>query len=159
MKIEKLQTDRVNVRQLYHSLLTSWNNQDAIAFAGLFMHNGHLIGFDGSQINGQVEITNELRRIFAGHAAAPFVAIVREVRALSESVFLLRAVAGMIPPGGNDINPKLNTVHTLIAQKEYGQFYITLFQNTPAALHERPDLSEELTNELSEAAKKAETVV
>jgi hypothetical protein len=54
----------------------------------------------------------------------------------------------MVPPGQNDINPKTNTIQTMIAQKLDNQFLIALYQNTPASFHGRPEASEELTTEL-----------
>ena len=63
---------------------------------------------------------------------------------------MLRAVAGMIPPGQTEINPKVNAIQTLVTQEETGKFKIVIFQNTPAAFHGRPELSLQLTSELQE---------
>ncbi|TMA07866.1 MAG: SgcJ/EcaC family oxidoreductase, partial [Deltaproteobacteria bacterium] len=114
----------------------------------LFAEHGNLIGFDGSQINKRPEIGSVLSQIFADHPTAAYVAIVREVRFLSPSVAVLRAVAGMVPPGQSDINPAVNAVQTLVAVRSDGQWRIALFQNTPAQFHGRPELSEALTKEL-----------
>ena len=139
------------IRKLYQSLLNSWNRNDASAFAKLFTKEGSTVGFDGSQMNGQLQIEKELAQIFSNHEVASYVSIVREVRKLSDSVYLLRAVVGMIPPGQKEVNPKVNAIQTLVAQKEEAQFKISLFQNTPAAFHGRPELSLQLTQELQEA--------
>ncbi|MEO6455543.1 MAG: SgcJ/EcaC family oxidoreductase [Ginsengibacter sp.] len=136
---------------LYKALINSWNNGNALDYANLFTAYGNVIGFDGSQMNGKKQIEDELNKIFANHKVATYVYIVREIHSLSSSVYLLRAVAGMIPPGKTEINPKVNAIQTMIAQKEADQFRIAIFQNTPAALHERPDLSKQLTEELQEA--------
>ena len=138
------------IKELYFSLLDNWNNQNAKGFAQLFSTDGYTIGFDGSHMNGQKEIEVELKRIFANHKVSSYVSIVRDIRKLSDSVYLLRAVAGMFPPGNTQINPKVNAIQTLIAKNENDQFKISLFQNTPAAFHERPELSEALTRELQE---------
>jgi hypothetical protein len=76
---------------------------------------------------------------------------VREIRPLAPTIFVLRAVAGMIPPGKSEINPAVNAVQTLVAQKQLDVFRIAIFQNTPAAFHGRPELSQQLTQELQEA--------
>jgi uncharacterized protein (TIGR02246 family) len=136
------------IRILYQSLLESWNKINASAFAKLFTRNGTAIGFDGSQMDGQMQIEQELSKIFSTHKVATYIGIIREVRQLSSSVYLLRAVAGMIPPGQVEINPKVNAIQTLVAQKEIDEFRISIFQNTPAAFHGRPELSSQLTNEL-----------
>lgn len=139
------------IKKLYQSLLDSWNKNDASAFAKLFTEEGSTVGFDGSQMNGQMQIEKELAQIFSTHKVSSYVSIVREVRKLSDSVYLLRAVAGMVPPGQKEVNPKVNAIQTLIAQKEGVQFKISLFQNTPAAYHGRPELSLQLTQELQAA--------
>ena len=89
-----------------------------------------------------------MRQIFADHPTAAYVGKVREVRFLAPEVALLRAVAGMVPPGRSDLNPAVNTVQSLVAAKQDGRWRIALYQNTPAQFHGRPDLAEELTEEL-----------
>ena len=140
--------DEIKIRELYQTLLNSWNKNSASAFAKLFTADGNAIGFDGSQMSGQDQIENELGQIFASHKVSSYVSIIREVRQLSASVYLLRAVAGMVPPGRSEIKPDVNAVQVLIAQKENGEFKIASFQNTPAAFHGRPELSKQLTEEL-----------
>jgi uncharacterized protein (TIGR02246 family) len=139
------------IRKLYSNLLENWNKNDASAFAKLFTKDGSTVGFDGSQMNGPIQIEKELTLIFSEHKVSTYVSIVREVRKLSDSVYLLRGSAGMVPPGKNEINPKVNAIQTLIMQKEGDQFRIALFQNTPATFHGRPELSSQLTEELQGA--------
>ena len=144
------QDDENKVRLLYKKLLESWNNQNAIDFANLFAKDGNSIGFDGSQMNGRKQINDEISKIFANHKVSSYVGIIREVRPLCSTVFVLRAVAGMVPPGQSEINPAVNAIQTLIALKEKELFCIALFHNTPAAFHGRPELSEQLTEELQQ---------
>jgi uncharacterized protein (TIGR02246 family) len=138
------------IEKLHSELLTSWNKQDAKGIASLFLDNGNLIGFDGSQINGQNQIETELTQIFANHKTARYVWKVKEVRLLNSEVALLRAIVGMVPPGKKDINPATNAIQSLIAVKLNNNWKISLFQNTPAQFHGRPELVEEMTKELSE---------
>jgi uncharacterized protein (TIGR02246 family) len=141
------------VRLLYQTLLEAWNDKDAHEMAELFSENGNVIGFDGSQMDGRKQIESVLGQIFADHPTPVYVAAVREVRFLAPGVALLRAVAGMVPRGHSDINPALNAVQSLIATKEQDRWRIALFQNTPAALHGRAELSEQLTAELRQALR------
>jgi uncharacterized protein (TIGR02246 family) len=141
------------VRLLYQTLLEAWNDKDAHEMAELFSENGNVIGFDGSQMDGPKQIESVLGEIFADHPTPVYVAAVREVRFLAPGVALLRAVAGMVPRGHSDINPALNAVQSLIATKEQDRWRIALFQNTPAALHGRAELSEQLTAELRQALR------
>lgn len=141
-------TDETQISELYERLLDSWNLRNAGQFAALFANNGNVIGFDGSLMNGQAEIASTLRQIFADHMTAAYVAKIRELRFLAPEVAILRAVAGMLPPGQSDLNPAVNAIQTLVAVKLDGEWRIALFQNTPAQFHGRPDLSEALTEEL-----------
>ena len=141
-------SSEIEVYTFYQQLLDSWNRRNAEAFASSFAEDGHVIGFDGSQMAGQDEIASTLRQIFADHSTAPYVNIVREVRLLSPDVVLLRAVVGMVPLGHSDIEPALNAIQTLIATKQDDRWRVTLFQNTPAQFHGRPDLVQHLTEEL-----------
>jgi len=146
--------NETQVRSIYNSLLQSWNNHNAREFAALFIADGNTIGFDGSQMNGRQEIENQLEQIFHDHKVASYVGVVKEVRQLSPTIYLLRSVAGMIPPGQKKIKQDVNAIQTLILQKDNddSHFLITLFQNTPAAFHGRPELSAQLTEELQQAA-------
>jgi uncharacterized protein (TIGR02246 family) len=143
--------DEAQVRRIYKELLDRWNKRDASGMSELFAKDGNIIGFDGSQINGRQEAENVMGKIFSIHQTASFIGIIREIRFLSPEIAILRAVAGMVPQGQSDIDPSLNAVQTLVAAEQQGQWYIALFQNTPAAFHGRLDLSEQLTAELRKA--------
>jgi uncharacterized protein (TIGR02246 family) len=136
------------VRRLYEQILIAWNQQDAAAMATWFEEDGNLVGFDGSQANSRATIEDHLRPIFADHSPAVYVARLREIRMLGRDVGLLRAVVGMIPPGSDDINPALNTIHTLVAVEQAEGWRAALFQSTPAAWHGRQHDSVALTEEL-----------
>ena len=133
---------------LYQQLLETWNKHDAAAYAALFDEDSHVVGFDGSAMNGRAEIEASLRQIFADHVTAAYVGKVRGVRFLTPDVAILRAVVGMVPPGASDINPAVNAVQALVAARCEDQWRIALFQNTPAQFHGRPEVSEALTEEL-----------
>jgi uncharacterized protein (TIGR02246 family) len=138
----------MDVRALHAKLLGAWNRRDAETYAGLFTEIGTLVGFDGSSIEGRQAIAEHLEPIFADHQTATYVSKVRDVRFLSDEVALLRAVAGMIPPGQPDLNPALNAVQSMLAVLESGHWRVAHFQSTPAQFHARPEEAERLTVEL-----------
>ncbi|QEH34101.1 SnoaL-like domain protein [Aquisphaera giovannonii] len=143
----------VEVRALFASLLDAWNRRDARAFAAHFRPDGEAIGFDGTAMKGPDQIVASIEPIFAHHLTARYVPIVRSVQSLGDHVAILRAVAGMVPPGQTDIHPAVNAVQSLVATSEGGGWRIALFQNTPAAYHGRPDLVAGLTEELRRALR------
>ncbi len=116
--------------------------------ARLFTEDGSLIGFDRSQINGQSEIQSHISVIFDNHVTPKYIGKINCTRFLSLGVGVILAVAGMVPPGKSDIAPDLNAIQTLVAIKDKEEWSIAIFQNTPAALHNRPELREKLTIEL-----------
>lgn len=117
------------IENLHEQLLSYWNVQDANGMASLFCENGNAIGFDGSQLNGQTGIKSELEKVFAHHKTAAYVWKVEEIRFLTE---------------------KTNAIQTVIAIQDKEAWKISLFQNTPAQFHGRPELVENMTKELTE---------
>jgi uncharacterized protein (TIGR02246 family) len=144
---------RTTALELFSRLLDAWNRRSAEDFAELFGDVGSCVGFDGSPMNGRSEIEASLRAIFGHHLTASYVAKVREVRSLGENASLVRAVAGMIPPGRSDLNAAANAIQSLVVVGSGAGAQIALFHNTPAAFHGRPDLGERLTEELLEVAR------
>ena len=145
--------DEAATRELYARLIEAWNKRNARDFALVFASNGGIVGFDGSQVNGQMEVGAHVSEVFSHHQTATYVTIVREVRSISADVTLLRANAGMVPPDKDDINPEVNAVQSLVAARKGGKWEIALFQNTPAAFHDRPEFSKKLTEELRAVLK------
>lgn len=135
-------------RELYAQVLETWDKRNARDFALLFASDGNLVGFDGSQVNGQLDVGAHLTDVFTHHQTPQYVSIVREVRLLANDVTLLRANTGLVPPGKEDIDPALNAVQSMVAVQKAGSWKVALLHNTPAAFHQRPDLAKQLTEEL-----------
>ncbi len=135
-------------RELYARLLEAWDKRNARDFALLFASDGNLVGFDGTQVNGQLEVGAHLTEVFSHHQTPRYVSIVREVRLLSDDVALVRASTGLVPAGKDDIDPALNAVQSMVAVHKGDSWKVALFHNTPAAFHQRPELVKQLTEEL-----------
>jgi uncharacterized protein (TIGR02246 family) len=125
--------------------------------AGPFADDGVVIGFDGSVSSGKQTIETEMARIFADHETGRYAVKVNSVRALGSAAMILRAVAGLVPPGQTGINPETNSHQTVVAEEQQGQWRIVLFQNTPAQFHGHRELVEEMTRELQAIADLAQT--
>ncbi|MBI5949705.1 MAG: SgcJ/EcaC family oxidoreductase [Chloroflexi bacterium] len=142
-----------DVGALYRQLTDYWNGRDAAAYGALFAEGGSIVGFDGSQVDGRDAIASHLAEIFANHPTPAYVVKVLEVRPLGPGAMLLRAAAGLLPPGASDLHPDLNSIQTLVATRHWGGWRVEMFQSTPAAFHGRPDLAERLTAELTEVLR------
>ena len=146
-------SQEIDVRALYGRLLDNWNLRHAADFSGYFSADGETGGFDGRAYKGCTQIESALAHIFAHPQTPAYIEIVRNVRFLTTEVAVLSAVVGMVPPGQSDINPVVNAIQRLVALKEGNQWRVALFQNTPAAYHGQPELSESLTAELRQAQR------
>jgi len=145
------------IRALYLQLLAAWDEQDAAKYADLFAEDGSIVGFDGLIVDGRQAIEEHLAGIFADHRTARYVPIVRDVRPLSGDTCLLRAAVGMVPPGGDDLNPAANAIQSMVAVRKGNVWQIALFHNTPAQLHGRPEAAAALTEELREDLRRSGT--
>jgi uncharacterized protein (TIGR02246 family) len=144
-------------RDLYARLIDAWNARDANAFAALFASDGVSIGFDGSQAVGN-GIREHLGTVFGDHPTAAYIAKIREVRAVRADAVLLRAIVGMVPPGGDVVNPDANALQSLVAERRGEGWRIALFQNTPAQYHGRPELVQSHTAEIERVRAAGETI-
>jgi len=144
-------TDHDNVRSVYHDLLAAWNRRSGQDFGAQFAEDGEVVGFDGSETKGRDAIASEMQRIFLDHETGRYVGKVRQVRQLTPQIALLRAVAGVVPAGASDLNPALNSIQSVVLQKAGGRWLISLYQNTPAQFHGRPEVVNSLTEELRQA--------
>jgi len=145
-----------NIQALYERLLEAWNRRDAQGMAAVFAPHGSMVGFDGTSIDGgPLQIEAHLAPIFRDHPTAAYVSKIRWIRLLTDDVALLQAVAGMLPPGKEEINPAVNAVHVMVAVCRNGEWCVGHFQNTPAQFHGRPAALNDLTRELQEIARKA----
>ena len=150
--------DEKDIHSLYKKLLENWNKNISSDFANLFLEDGNVIGFDGSQMNGRQQIDNELDQIFSNHKVASYVGIIREIRSIAPGIFIVRAVAGMVPPGKTEIMPERNAIQSLVVTREQEGFSIALYQNTPASFDGRPELSKQLTEELQVLFNSGQTI-
>ena len=140
------------IQDLYSSVIEAWNNQDGEAMARPFAADGTVIGFDGSIHSGRDVIAAQMDEIFLTHPTARYVTKVEEVRHLGQDAAMLRAVAGLVPPGQTAVKPEVNAHHTAIAECRDGRWELVLYQNTPAQFHGRPELVEAMTAELQQIA-------
>ena len=139
--------------RLFFAVLDAWNRRNAADFAALFAEDGNMVGFDGSQVNGRSAMATHLGEIFASHPTPSYIGKVEGLSALTDDVIVVRAVAGLVPPGQEDIVPALNAIQTLVAARSGEGWAVELFHNTPAQFHGRPDLAEALAQTLREALR------
>ena len=139
------------IRALYARFLAGWNQRSGVTVSSVFADDGELVALDGTLRSGRLSIAADMRRLFTEHATPSFVGVVRSVRRLTEGVAVLHAVAGMVPPGADGVDPSLHTVHALTAVEDAGRWKIAVLQSTPARYGGRADAVAALTAELEAA--------
>lgn len=132
----------MTVEELYANLMEAWNKRDAKGFEDLFILDGDLVGFDGTQVHGQGSIGEHLRQIF-DRQPTKYVYRITGVTQISTEVAIVRAIAG-----GEDLDPKLHAVHRMTAVHRGGAYRVALFQMTPARLDNRPQDVAQMTADL-----------
>ena len=137
---------------LYVNLLNAWNDRDAMAMAACFHDDAVMIGFDGSTAEGRVAITAHLAPIFKDHPTAAYTAILHSEHSYGDA-HLLRADAGMVPPGTQDIKSETIARQTLVARRADEGLRILLFQNTAIALDQDKATRDAIYGELLLALK------
>jgi uncharacterized protein (TIGR02246 family) len=135
-------------RDLYESLLAAWNERDADGFAAPFGEEGAMIGFDGSQAAGRQDVFDHLSPVFRDHPTGRYLAKVTGTHIIGDRHVMLRAMVGMLPPGQSELNPAVNALQTLVAERHDDGWRILLLQSTPAQYHGRPELVTEHTEAL-----------
>lgn len=145
--------EELKVRKLYEQLIAFWNMRSGDKMSSLFTDDGSIVGFDGTQENGKENINVSLNEIFKNYKSNPFIYLIREIRFLSDTAALVRAVAGMMPEYGAEMNSDLNLIQSVVAVRKGEEWKIALLQNTPASWLGRPEDVKALTKELEDAFK------
>ena len=133
------------VRTLYHTLITAWNDHDGTAMAAPFADDGVVIGFDGSVSSGKQTISSEMTSIFSEHETGRYAVKVKAVRELGQDAMILRAVAGLVPPGQTAIRPETNSHQTVVAEAhdgaallvDHGRRVVAVLLQQPLRLRQR----------------------
>lgn len=140
------------IRELYQAVIAAWNERDGGAMARPFAADGIIIGFDGSVHSGSQAIAAQLDQIVQDHPTARYVTKVEGVRPLGRDAAMLRAIAGLVPPGQTRVKAEVNAHRTVVAERRGDGWELVLYQNTPARFHGRPELVAQITATLQEVA-------
>jgi uncharacterized protein (TIGR02246 family) len=142
-------TDEAAIRALYQQIIDGWNRGSGDAFAAPFAEDADFVAFDGSYFKGRQEIASFHQMLFDTFLKGTrLVGKVRSVRFLTPDVAVMHAVGGTVMQGQSGIEPERNSIQTLVVTKRDGDWYLAAFQNSRAQYMGRPELAQELTEEL-----------
>jgi uncharacterized protein (TIGR02246 family) len=123
--------DEVAVRDLYQELMTGWNQGSGSAFAAAFTEDGDLVAFDGTHFKGREEIASSHQPLFdKWMKGTRLVGKVKSVRFLASDVAVMHAIGGTVMRGQSEPSPERDSIQTLIATRQDGEWRLAAFQNT-----------------------------
>ena len=127
--------DEAAVRDLYQQLMEGWNRGSGEAFAAVFVEDGDLVAFDGTHFKGRNEIASFHQQLFdKWMKGTRLVGQVKDVRFLSPDVAVMHAVGGTVMRGKTDPSPERDSIQTLVATRQGGEWRLAAFQNTRVRL-------------------------
>jgi uncharacterized protein (TIGR02246 family) len=123
--------DEAAVRGLYQQLMDGWNLGSGDSFAAVFTEDGDLVAFDGTHFKGRKEIGPVHQQLFDKWIKGTrLVGRVEHVRFLNPDVALMHAVGGTMMPGKTEPSPERDSIQTLVATRQGGEWRLAAFQNT-----------------------------
>jgi uncharacterized protein (TIGR02246 family) len=123
--------DEAAVRALYQQLMDGWNQGSGDAFAAVFTEDGDLVAFGGTHFKGRQEIAPFHQQLFDKWLkGSRLVGQVKDVRFLSPDIALMHAVGGTVMRGKSEPSPERDSIQTLLATRQDGEWRLAAFQNT-----------------------------
>ena len=112
-------------------MVEGWNRGSGADFAAPFAENSRFIAFDGTCFQGRDEIAVTHQRLFDTHLKGTLLTgQVLDIRFLREDVAVLYATGNTVMRGKIEPSPERESVQTLVAVKDHGQWQLTTFHNT-----------------------------
>jgi uncharacterized protein (TIGR02246 family) len=123
--------DEAAVRDLYQQLIDGWNRGSGAAFAAVFAEDGDLVAYDGTRFRGRQQIAPFHQELFdKWMQGSRLVGQVEDVRFLSRDVAVMHAVGGTVMRGKTEPSPERDSIQTLVATRQGGEWRLAAFQNT-----------------------------
>ena len=123
--------DEAAVRGLYQQLMDGWNRGSGADFAAAFAADGDLVAFDGTHFEGGEEIAPFHQELFdKWMKGSRLVGRVKDLRFLGPDVALMHAVGGTVMGGKSEPSPERDSIQTLIAVRQDGEWRLAALQNT-----------------------------
>jgi uncharacterized protein (TIGR02246 family) len=130
--------DEAAVRDLYQQLMDGWNRGSGEGFAAVLAEDGDLVAFDGTHFKGRKEIAPFHQQLFdKWMKGTRLIGQVEDVRFLSPDVAVMHAVGRTVMCGKTEPSPERDSIQTLVATRQGGEWRLAAFQNTRVRLMER----------------------
>jgi uncharacterized protein (TIGR02246 family) len=124
-------TERIAIRSLMQQLMDRWAAGDAEGYAQLFTKDAPYVAFDGTVQNGQAGIMAAHRPLFEKWLKnSRLIGDISEIRFLTPDVALVLTQGNTIPAGQETPSSSRESIQTLVAVKQKGEWRFASFHNT-----------------------------
>jgi uncharacterized protein (TIGR02246 family) len=128
---DKRQADEKAIHALFQKLVDCWAAGDAQAYAALFTDEADYVAFDGVNQKGRAAILTSHQPLFERWLkGSRLTGQITNIRFLAPDVALVHATGNTILAGKSAPEPARESIQTLIALKEEGEWRFTAFHNT-----------------------------
>jgi uncharacterized protein (TIGR02246 family) len=111
--------------------MDGWNQGSGDAFAAAFTEDGDLVAFDGTHFKGRQEIAPFHQQLFDKWLkGSRLVGEVKDVRLLHPDIAVMHAVGSTVMRGKSEPVPERDSIQTLVATRQDGEWRLAAFQNT-----------------------------
>jgi uncharacterized protein (TIGR02246 family) len=120
----------VAIRDLFRQLLDAWGRGDGYGYGALFTEDADYIAFDGSHTKGRREIASSHQQLFDKFLKGTrLTGEITNVNFLNPDVALVHAVGGTVMRGKTKPSPERDSIQTLVATREGGEWRFAAFHN------------------------------
>jgi uncharacterized protein (TIGR02246 family) len=123
--------DEAAIRDLFRQLLDAWGRGDGHAYGGLFTEDADYVAFDGSHTKGRREIASSHQQLFDKFLEdTRLTGRITSVTFLNPDVALVHALGSTVMRGKTKPSRERDSIQTLVATREAGQWRFAAFHNT-----------------------------
>jgi uncharacterized protein (TIGR02246 family) len=126
-------SDEAAIRALYQRVLEGWNRGSGEGFAAAFAAEGQQVAFDGTRYRNRDEIATAHQALFdKWMKGTKLVGDVTDVQFFGKDTAVAHAAGTSIMKGKSTPTPNRNSVQTLVAVRQEGEWRIVAFDNIRA---------------------------
>ena len=125
------QIDEAKIRALFEDLLEDWRKGDGEAYGFRFTDDADYVAFDGTRTTGRREISASHQRLFDRFLKGTrLTGRILSIKFPSPDVSLIHATGGTIMRGKTKRSPERDSIQTLLAVREGGEWRFAAFHNS-----------------------------
>ncbi len=122
--------DGAAIRDLFHELIDDWGRGDGYAYGSRFTEDADYVAFEGTHTKGREAIASSHQELFDKYLKGTrLTGEISGIRFLAPDVALVHASGRTIMRGKSEPAPERDSIQTLVAVKQDGEWRFTAFHN------------------------------